>query len=185
MNFSNILSPLKIFSSFFLIFGIVTPSLAELQYVYPDEFVCRQVDGVFSTFAVRGSREFTIIKWKSTEWQDYSPENRCMAVSERLTQAAQDRSLQYLTHGWMNGQPVICTTSNEAGECDRLIFTLLHREASIAPEILRDLNDIGSARATQPLYRGENNSSEVVTETASGQVSVNMEVLFVNLFGEE
>lgn len=184
MKFKGFAALFQALSTFFIVSGVAAPSFANVRSVYPDAFVCRQVDGVFATFAIKGEQEFTIIRWQETTWQNHTPEDRCQIVSERLTSAARDQSLRYLTNGWMNGQPVVCTTPTSGGECDRLIFTLLHREANLAEEILRDFQDIGSGRAAgRPLYRSWG-TPQIVTEEED-QVFVNMESLFQDLFTGE
>lgn len=158
--------------------GIAAVAKAQ-NYAYPDYFTCRQVDGIFTTFAVKGDKEFQIIRWTSGfgAAAGYTPQQRCQEVSNRFDRSVRDGSLRYLTHGTMNNYPVICTASSQGGSCENLIFTLPYNEGYRATQTLRELGDVARG-ASGALYQGDPNSptritpEDVVSEADNGNLYV-------------
>ncbi|MGD1903439.1 MAG: COP23 domain-containing protein [Geitlerinemataceae cyanobacterium] len=133
---------------------------ARANYAYPDAFACqRDASGVFTTYAVKGDMEVAIIQWTSDfgSSSGYSQQDRCEMVSNRLDSTIRNRTLQYLTHGWMNGQPVICTAEDRGGSCGTLILTLPHSRAHLAASTLRSMGDAGRL-ASGPITQSEGGS---------------------------
>lgn len=73
----------------------------------------------------QGTREVWI-NWVSGHFTEsgYDPITRCREVSGRLETYRQNKQLKFVTVGYMNGQPVICTASQVNGRCEGLIYTL-------------------------------------------------------------
>lgn len=74
------------------------------------------------------------IQWESDAFSGagYDPLTRCGEVSRRLETYRQNKQLRYITTGFMNNQPVICTASQVNGRCDGLIYTLKPNQDPIA-----------------------------------------------------
>ncbi|PPT09528.1 hypothetical protein CKA32_000555 [Geitlerinema sp. FC II] len=91
-----------------------------------------------------------VIVWESSyfEASGYTPEVRCNLVSERFETYYREGSLDHLQGGYMNNQPVVCT-SNGAGGCDRLLFTL--KPGTNPNQALLDLTNVRT-RAASALY---------------------------------
>jgi hypothetical protein len=79
-------------------------------------FVCSQLDNSPATVAKIKGSEIPIIKWVTTEIDNYPPEKRCSEVSARFQTYYQAGSLKYITTGQMNNENVICTTNHEGGD---------------------------------------------------------------------
>ncbi|AFY82523.1 COP23 domain-containing protein [Oscillatoria acuminata] len=83
--------------------------------------------------------DMPVIAWKSTffEGSGYTPEKRCLEVSERLQTYYQMGLLHYLTTGVQDNQNIICVTRTHGGDCSGLLLTL---EPGDNPEqVLKDL----------------------------------------------
>jgi len=158
--------------------GITATTKAE-NYAYPDYFTCRQVDGVYTTFAVKGDKDFQIIRWTSGfgAAAGYTPQQRCQEVSNRFDRSVRDGSLRYLTHGTMNNYPVICTASSAGGSCENLIFTLPYNQGYLAAQTLRELGDVARG-ASGALYQSP--PKNIVSEAPNGNVYVDFE-LFMDI----
>jgi len=105
-----------------------------------NRFYCGKASGAASTLATTASgKTVAVIRWTSTTFNSagWSREKRCQAVSDRFEQYRQQGRLSYLTTGRMNGQPVICTTKNDGGACDGLLYTL--KPGQNPTKTLRDL----------------------------------------------
>lgn len=164
--------------------GIAAIAKAQ-NYAYPDYFTCRQVDGIYTTFAVKGEKDFQIIRWTSGfgAAAGYTPQQRCQEVSNRFDRSVRDGSLRYLTHGTMNNYPVICTASAHGGACENLIFTLPYNEGYRATQTLRELGDVARG-ASGALYQSSSRITpeDIVSEASNGNVYVDFNLfLDVNL----
>ncbi|MGK7904099.1 MAG: COP23 domain-containing protein [Hormoscilla sp.] len=125
----------------------------------PTVFKCvRQGEG-WATFAQRGNAVSTVpmIRWNTTEFgSDYTPENRCRIVSERLTKAVANNggmlSNLDLTTGTLNDYPVVCfvTQNSSTSTCDNsnLLFTLNKQNASNPSQVLARLTNFRQGRAS-------------------------------------
>ncbi|NES19481.1 MAG: hypothetical protein F6K41_11250 [Symploca sp. SIO3E6] len=67
----------------------------------------------------------------------YSPEERCYMVSSKFDSLQKKGALEYISHGMMGGQPVICTANYNGDNCVAQLFTL-HPEDS-PKEVLEQL----------------------------------------------
>jgi hypothetical protein len=95
-----------------------------------------------------------IINWVSNHFtgSGYTPERRCQEVSGRFQSAYDQGTLNYITTGYKNGQPVVCTSSSNGGPCSMVLFTL--KPGSDASRTVQQLFDIRNL-ASGPLYESE------------------------------
>ncbi len=89
------------------------------------QFYCGTSQGVPTTI-VRGSRgNLPVIRWTSTAFPPpYTPDERCRIVSQRFQAYHDNGTLNYITTGMMNRQPVVCIARRQGGDCTDLLFTL-------------------------------------------------------------
>jgi hypothetical protein len=107
-------------------------------------------DGVPTTFANTPRGAISVVRWVSWHFTDsgYSPERRCQEVSGRFQTYKNNGTLNYITTGVMNGQPVVCVSGANGGGCQGLLFTL--KPGSNASRVVQQLFDI-RAGASGPL----------------------------------
>ncbi len=93
----------------------------------------------------QGGRE-PWIRWVSQAFSDagYSPLTRCREVSGRLETYRVNKQLKFLTVGYINRQPVICTASQVNGRCEGLVYTLKPNQDAV-----RTLNNLLAWREGQ------------------------------------
>ncbi|MFM6347447.1 MAG: COP23 domain-containing protein [Dolichospermum sp.] len=106
---------------------INSPVLAQNQGI---KFVCTEVNQTPVTFSIRNRRGKQVIRWIDTMGSGKdtrTPKDRCIEVTERLNTHFSQGG-QYITHGTINRQPVICLTNEEGGSCQHLLLTLDYRE---------------------------------------------------------
>ncbi len=111
--------------------------------------------GVPVTYARTPIGVIPIINWVSNYFMDsgYTPERRCQEVSGRFQSAYNQGTLNYITTGYKNGQPVVCTSSRNGGPCSMVLFTL--KPGSDASRTVQQLFDIRDF-AVGALYESEN-----------------------------
>ncbi|NEP14056.1 MAG: hypothetical protein F6K14_28405 [Symploca sp. SIO2C1] len=71
--------------------------------------------------------EIPVLYWTSS-LDRITPEERCYMVSYRFDRLQKAGSLKYITHGYKNGQPIICTANYPGGNCVEQLFTLRHQD---------------------------------------------------------
>ena len=122
-------------------------------------FECVTEGRSYATVARRGDRVTApLILWRTFEFgSQYTPENRCRMVSDRLTRAVYDNggrltNLQ-LTTGRVNNLPVICYTNGGQYGCDsrNLLLTLDSRNASNPNAALENLLNFGVSGSGAPV----------------------------------
>ena len=131
-----------------------SPSKADNTTFHCGVWVTGPNAGVPVTFAQTPIGAIPIINWVSHQFSDsgYTPERRCQEVSGRFQSAYNQGTLNYITTGYKNGQPVVCTSSNNGGPCSMVLFTL--KPGSDASRTVQQLFDIRNL-AAGPLNESE------------------------------
>jgi Circadian oscillating protein COP23 len=118
-------------------------------------FFCGASQGVPVTYANTPRGNVPIIRWRSNYFSDsgYTPERRCDEVSGRFQTYYNSGSLNFITTGMMNGQPVVCVSATNGGGCQGLLLTL--RPNDNASQVVQQLFDI-RAGAAGPINQSAN-----------------------------
>lgn len=122
-------------------------------------FRCVREGRNFATIAERADRVTPpIIRWSTAEFgPDYTPQQRCRLVSDRLSRAVSENGGRltnlYLATGTVNRLPVVCYVNNGASTCNssNLLFTLDRRNARNADAVLQDLLNFGVSGSGNPV----------------------------------
>jgi len=115
-----------------------TPSNQRKESVPIIEFYCGIHNNIPATMVKTPSGgERVFIYWVSKISAEYTPKQRCQEVTKRLNISFKGGGGQYITHGVMNGKPVICTTDEASNGCINILFTL--NRGQDAKEILEEL----------------------------------------------
>ncbi|NEQ66832.1 MAG: hypothetical protein F6K21_15270 [Symploca sp. SIO2D2] len=86
-------------------------------------FLC-QDNGIHPVTIARGPiGEIPVIYWTKT-MGGLTPKERCEQVSNKFDRLQKKGALEYITYGYMNGQPVICTAKNSGSDCEEELLTL-------------------------------------------------------------
>lgn len=99
------------------------------------------------TYATTARGNVPIVRWRTQYFSGagYTPQQRCDEVSGRFQTYYNNGTLNYITTGIMNGQPVVCTSGTNGGGCDGLLFTL--RPTDNASQVVQQLFDIRAGAA--------------------------------------
>ncbi|WP_159402700.1 COP23 domain-containing protein [Nostoc sp. ATCC 53789] len=133
-------------------------------------FACKTVNGAPTTVIKKNewSSVRQMIRWTlQGATGDYTPQRRCEEVTGRLNQSFTQGS-QYITHGIMNKQPVICITDKKGNGCQHLLLTLVNHSNRPNPKAV--LNDLFS-------LNDRNFSSNAPLREGSCSVYVNINAL--------
>ncbi len=122
---------------------------------------------VFATVARRGLRQTSpLILWR-TQLAEFSPQDRCKIVSQRLSDAVAKSggrlSQLLLTHGNVREQAVICylTEGMKACNSSNLLFTLNSQNRDRGKEILQAMVTFGQSGSGNPIYESTSDRSVV------------------------
>ena len=91
------------------------------------QFVCTSSDGVPATVARTPGGDVPVILWKYTGFRGYTPQQRCLEVSNRFQRFYDNGTLKFMATGRMNRENVVCVTERESAPCSGLLFTLRPR----------------------------------------------------------
>lgn len=118
-------------------------------------FVCETTGGTPTTYAVTPRGYVPVIRWVSHHFSGsgYTPQQRCAEVTSRFQTYYNDGSLNFITTGIMNDQPVVCVTGTYGGSCTGLLFTL--KQGENASRVIQQLFDV-RVGASGPLYESTN-----------------------------
>ncbi|MBW4495544.1 MAG: COP23 domain-containing protein [Oscillatoria princeps RMCB-10] len=126
--------------------------------------------GVAVTYARTPRGVVPIINWVSDHFSDsgYTPMRRCLEVTSRFQSAYNNGTLNYITTGVKNGQPVVCVTSASNGPCSSILFTLKPgTDASRTLQAIFDIQNMGAAAA--PLYESDSTSIDMKAVLSSAR----------------
>ena len=92
------------------------------------KFVCGKQSGAPTTFGISpqwNNERRVLSKWYNDVGKEAgeTPESRCSKVTYNLNKYLSQGG-QYTTYGFMNNNPVVCTTNEQGKGCDTLLFTL-------------------------------------------------------------
>lgn len=77
-----------------------------------------------ATVAKTPQGDVPVILWKYTGFRGYTPQQRCLEVSNRFQRFHENGTLKFLTTGRMNRKNVVCVAESETTPCVGLLFTL-------------------------------------------------------------
>lgn len=153
--FANLfLGSTTLLSCFILNIGIskvnANPSqTANKQSTKPSvEYRCIDRNGSPATVAYTSRGPIELIVWKSDYFSNsgYTPENRCLEVTNRFQKHSDAKNLRYISTGKVNNHNVICISEN-SGDCksDGLLITLQYDDE---PEsVMRDLFNLAARKS--------------------------------------
>lgn len=124
-------------------------------------FRCVREGNGFATIAQRGDRITPpVITWNSKLGQ-YTPQQRCNIVSQRLTQAVAQNGGKFknllLMAGSVNKQAVICVVNNAQAFCNRsnTLFTLGRENVGRQDEVIARLRNFSRQASGTPIPESE------------------------------
>lgn len=90
------------------------------------KFSCGTSKGTPATVAQTSRGAVPIIRWVSNTFTEagFSPAYRCQLVSTKFQEYYKAGTLNFLTTGTANGQPVVCVAATKGGPCAGVLFTL-------------------------------------------------------------
>jgi hypothetical protein len=122
---------------------------------------------VFATVARRGLRQTSpLIVWR-TQMAEFSPQERCKIVSQRLNDAVAKSggklSSLLLTYGSVREQTVICylTQGMKACNSNNLLFTLNSQNRDRGKEILQAMVTFGQSGSGSAIYESTSDRAVV------------------------
>lgn len=101
-----------------------------------------------TTYLWYQGKKHGVVRWVKAMGST-QPQERCDKVSIRLQEAYNNDSLNFVTNGRMNGQPVICTAREYKGDCDTLILTLRPNDNPL--EVLEGFKEALMGRSMGPI----------------------------------
>lgn len=138
-----------------------TSDLSETKFICKPSYDPETQQPVPTTYAWQPHKKIPIVRWTSTlgSKEEWTPQKRCEEVSSRFQEAHDNGSLEYLTHGTINAQAVICTARSLGEDCDTLILTL--RSQDNTEETLEQLSNVLLGYVGGPLEQSSDDPVKV------------------------
>ncbi|MBC6422706.1 MAG: hypothetical protein GDA43_03630 [Hormoscilla sp. SP5CHS1] len=154
--------------SYLTLAATFTASPSRAQKALTNSFVCGRSNGVPATLARTARSDVPVIRWESNYFSssDWTPERRCQEVSARFQEYYTNGTLNFLTTGRMNWQPVVCVAESRGGSCAGLLFTL--KPGTNPGQTLRNLMEV------------KNMASGPLSET-NGRVYIDMNLYLLDM----
>ena len=129
---------------------ITQPSSAQTT-----RFFCGTSKGIPVTVARTSRGDVPVIRWISTYFSatNYTPVRRCKEVSNKFQVYYDNGTLDYLTTGRINRQPVLCVASSFGSGCSEVLITLEPKDNPNG--VLQELLDVRIRAAQRPVTRGK------------------------------
>lgn len=122
-----------------------------------------------TTFIWTPDKKIPLIVWETDFFagSGYDPKTRCEAVSPRFQKAYYNGTINLMTNGTINNQPVICTAqtrnggANTAnGKCHTLLITMRPQDDTLA--FIKHLEDVFDGRQSGPMRHNSGNGQRQV-----------------------
>lgn len=128
------------------------------------KFYCGWSGGYPATMANTSRGPVTVIRWSSEHFSEagYDPQTRCNIVSSKFEAFYGTGSLNFITAGIVNRQPVVCATGSSGGPCSSSTVLYTLKPGQNAAVVLQRLYDVRTG-AGGPLYE----SSKPVASNAN------------------
>ncbi|HEY9849963.1 MAG TPA: CHAT domain-containing protein [Leptolyngbyaceae cyanobacterium] len=117
-------------------------------------FFCGIKDGVPTTIAHTSRGDVPVIRWVSDYFSNagYTPQRRCIEVSEKFQTFYNNGTLNYITTGVINRQPVVCVAETPGSPCSEVLFTLEKKDDPNV--VLQQLFNVRVRATTAAITRG-------------------------------
>lgn len=147
-------------------------SLSNIQFACGQSYNRHTEQYTFTTFAWNSRFKKPIVTWNQETFSDigFDPQERCEIVSPRFQKAYASQSLNFLTHGTINGQPVICTSRQVGEDCQTLLLTLLPENDPL--QVLEQLSDVFLGYASSPLQQSSDEPIQEVGDRIYVEVDI-------------
>ncbi|MFB2972524.1 CHAT domain-containing protein [Aerosakkonema sp. BLCC-F183] len=149
----------QLFAAFSFVLGCTATS-SKIGSAQSATFFCGTRKDTPATVARTSRGDVPIIRWVSTYFSGtgYTPASRCVEVSKRFQTYYDNGTLNYITTGTVNRQPVVCVAQSPGSGCSQVLFTLEERDDP--NQVLQELFDIRVRAANGPITRGESQASQ-------------------------
>jgi Circadian oscillating protein COP23 len=122
--------------------------VAQIQFTCGSTFNNRQNRKVPTTIAWNSLERRAIVQWVKP-MGNWTPEQRCQEVSQRMQAANDAGTLKYITNGKIGGKKAICTATEVNGKCKNLLLTLRSNDKAL--DFLGELKDLFNGRSEGPI----------------------------------
>ena len=124
---------------------------SEVQFICADSHDSESNKSVPTTFAWTPEKKIPIVRWQTEDFvgADFTPQKRCAAVSPRFQEAYDNNTINLITNGTINNQPVICTSNEPGGDCRTLLMTLRAEDNSL--KVLNSLRQVLNGEQVGPV----------------------------------
>ncbi|MDJ0593213.1 MAG: COP23 domain-containing protein [Pleurocapsa sp. MO_226.B13] len=116
--------------------AIANPALAQTKN--SNTYYCAQLNGDWNTFVNTPRGRITLINWVNQFAEKWTPQTRCVEVSQRFQTFLDKGNLKFIRTGNINRQPVLCVANVRGGDCpDENVLVTLKQETDPEEVLIR------------------------------------------------
>jgi hypothetical protein len=135
-----------------------TATFSEPSQANSNTYYCAQLNGIWNTFVNTPRGRITLINWVKNYSEDWTPQKRCLEVSQRFQKFLENGTLKYIRTGTVNRQPVICIANERGGACPDQNVLVTFKPGTDPEEVLIQLVDFRRSVSGQTIVLSEDDS---------------------------
>lgn len=147
-----------IFTGLALAVGATVINSQSSQASANNTYYCAQLNGTWNTFVNTPRGKVKLINWVKTHSENWTPRNRCVAVSERFQRFLDEGTLKYIRTGVVKEQPVICVANVRGGNCPDENVLITFKPDTDPETVLIQLIDFRRSVSGQTIVLSENDA---------------------------
>jgi hypothetical protein len=139
----------------------------DVQFICRDGFDENTQQRHPTTYAWTSRGKIAVVRWTrdgKLGFEDYPPQKRCAEVSPRFDKAYHQETINMMTNGKLNNQPVICAVKEYGTGCtdDNLLFTLKPEDDSF--KAINELKKIFTGEIVGPRHESSDTTPQVYVQ---------------------
>ena len=121
--------------------ALVLPTTSQAESYNNNTYFCAQLNGSWNTFVNTPRGRISLINWVNQFSEEWTPQKRCSAVSQRFQTFLDTGNLKYIRTGEVNNYPVICVANARGGNCPNTNVLITLQQGVDAERVLVSLVD--------------------------------------------
>lgn len=134
-----------------VVIGSAVANPATAQTKQDNTYYCAQLNGGWNTFVNTPRGRITLINWANKFSEEWTPQKRCGAVSQRFQKFLDQGNLKFIRTGNINSLPVLCVANARGGDCPENNVLITLKPETDPEEVLVRLVDFRRSVSGQTL----------------------------------
>ena len=148
-----------ILTSVGLVLGNAIAFVPESKASTNNTYYCAQLQGAWNTFVNTPRGRVKLVGWETKFSEEWTPQKRCLEVSNRFQNFLAAGTLKYIRTGVVNNLPVICVAQIRGGVCPEQNVLITFNPETDPENVLIQLVDFRRSVSGQTIVLNENDAA--------------------------